>query len=553
LPRVIFFRRRCVFSAMTANEPPSRPEPLTALPHDEESHEAIWSSMATVTIRDCAAGGLGAAAQQGPVVIGSMASRAERLRAAGLEGEESDSSESTSDASDESERLEVLIGSHPNAQDTAPSTRAPSSLDEDVGVMLQDLVGRAGGADVLRGEERLPSLEDERRRLADIRTRQQAVRDIAARYTHTPAHVSRDIVGSSQRARPKEVIGCRLLPHSGEGGGAERTAAVCEANDAIDVTTFTSLDVPLKVDCREAETESRLKAEGAKYLAVAGSSKDEGHQHHQMEESCEPDGEEFANPKAEGQTTSDPCQNEPTTEAANALTGAVLGSGDDACTAGTGDAAQRARPWVPAHRLVMGPSARPGAAAASFLLGRLGERLREHGDATRLRADTPADAPNGANVTPAALPAPVAVANSSAVAAGPPTGTEVVLHGLSRPELNGLRAVVLPSTPAIQKGRVAVRTFEDTARRLSVRIENVKMLHDQEAEGQPRESGTPSWRVSEERLRRGRAADESRREELWHQFLAGDDRPVGGDALPPPELYYGRRDAQGEHADGSSS
>merc|ERR1712100_681098 len=50
---------------------------------------------------------------------------------------------------------------------------------------------------------------------------------------------------------------------------------------------------------------------------------------------------------------------------------------------------------------------------------------------------------------------------------------------------------------------------------------------------------THAWAVSEEKLRLGRLAEESRKQTLWHQFLAGDDRPVGNDVLPPPEMYYG--------------
>ena len=42
---------------------------------------------------------------------------------------------------------------------------------------------------------------------------------------------------------------------------------------------------------------------------------------------------------------------------------------------------------------------------------------------------------------------------------------------------------------------------------------------------------------SEERLRAGLAEETIRREELWLRFLAGDDGPVGGESLPPPDLF----------------
>jgi len=44
--------------------------------------------------------------------------------------------------------------------------------------------------------------------------------------------------------------------------------------------------------------------------------------------------------------------------------------------------------------------------------------------------------------------------------------------------------------------------------------------------------------VDPTKLEAGREKEKLRMEELWQQFLAGDDQPVGGD-LPPPDLYYG--------------
>jgi len=45
--------------------------------------------------------------------------------------------------------------------------------------------------------------------------------------------------------------------------------------------------------------------------------------------------------------------------------------------------------------------------------------------------------------------------------------------------------------------------------------------------------------VDDEKLRAATESEEKSREEMWHSFLAGDDRPVGCDGLPPPEAYYG--------------
>lgn len=45
--------------------------------------------------------------------------------------------------------------------------------------------------------------------------------------------------------------------------------------------------------------------------------------------------------------------------------------------------------------------------------------------------------------------------------------------------------------------------------------------------------------ISPERYRAGLEREEEIRRENWFNFLAGDDMPVGSDALPPPEAFYG--------------
>lgn len=53
-------------------------------------------------------------------------------------------------------------------------------------------------------------------------------------------------------------------------------------------------------------------------------------------------------------------------------------------------------------------------------------------------------------------------------------------------------------------------------------------------------SGRRPVAVDEEKLRASRELEEKHREEMWKSFLSGDDRPVGSDELPPPELYHGQ-------------
>jgi len=51
----------------------------------------------------------------------------------------------------------------------------------------------------------------------------------------------------------------------------------------------------------------------------------------------------------------------------------------------------------------------------------------------------------------------------------------------------------------------------------------------------------PTWTIlnlDSKKLKAGKEQEAKRSEELWHQFLAGDDMPVGSDALPTPEQYF---------------
>lgn len=46
--------------------------------------------------------------------------------------------------------------------------------------------------------------------------------------------------------------------------------------------------------------------------------------------------------------------------------------------------------------------------------------------------------------------------------------------------------------------------------------------------------------VDEAKLRASTELEAGLKEEMWQSFLAGDDAPVGGDGLPPPEMYFGK-------------
>jgi len=47
-----------------------------------------------------------------------------------------------------------------------------------------------------------------------------------------------------------------------------------------------------------------------------------------------------------------------------------------------------------------------------------------------------------------------------------------------------------------------------------------------------------------EKIAAGIAAEAAHQEKSWHAFLAGDDRPVGSDLLPPPGVYYAPEESE---------
>merc|ERR1712194_253296 len=144
-------------------------------------------------------------------------------------------------------------------------------------------------------------------------------------------------------------------------------------------------------------------------------------------------------------------------------------------------------------------------------------------------------------------------------------GDLVILQNLAKVELNGQEARVLKRTAAVKPDRVPVKIVS-TGQGLSVLPENLRKqeLCEQSAGSPPAanesegnsgllEKATasdltslpdvktqlpaPVAAYSEEKMTAGLAADKATTAQLWQAFLAGDDKPVGGVMIPPPEAF----------------
>lgn len=222
-------------------------------------------------------------------------------------------------------------------------------------------------------------------------------------------------------------------------------------------------------------------------------------------------------------------------------------------------------PWTPATRSAFGPVSLPDKAMGAGALQRLAERFREQAfkEAEALRA------PALSAIEQATQSAEYAAATSADIIKFA-INDIVVLNGLSRTELNGQRARVVPTTCSVEAERVGVQ-LESSGQRLAVKSANLELMHAASGSAiggagaaseaaaaltSPDDASAPSpdpltvptplvnvWPYSVEKVSAGLRSDELHRTELWHSFLAGDDRPVGGDDLPPPELYSSACDA----------
>eukprot|EP00927_Polykrikos_kofoidii_P061751 TRINITY_DN56586_c0_g1_i1.p1 TRINITY_DN56586_c0_g1~~TRINITY_DN56586_c0_g1_i1.p1 ORF type:complete len:641 (-),score=125.95 TRINITY_DN56586_c0_g1_i1:275-2197(-) len=600
-----------VFSSANASSAisafPSTSEISAEMPVDEEeSHEAIWAAMETTVVRDCSTTHRSGSNQvQAGTPTSPPTAGVSGPCGVVLQDHPSSSSSSSSTSSDDAASFvdaRSLQGEHDGGERVADhdlaSTRAPSPLEDEEHLTMNDLFGDAVGANAGGGRDDddmiLPTLEEEQRRLADVVARREAVRAIAARYTPvlrpTNTIASQPEVG----ARPKEVLVLRSshndgllglgasadLSASSQASGARFMAVDTAASvDQIDESAFTCLDALSAADVDGASSTYKTPPSGvsSKYIASADAGDVHGEDEIHTTEGQENESAvvieappSFAESNVSGvgeqaavaETFSDGHKTQPVETSAASTT-------DDPLAFAPGP--RRADPpWAPAPGSAMGPRVRPQASETSSLLNRLAAGLRGAGacpvastgncDATN--ASKPEGGTSGKGSTLAGDQASTKSISFATASAGRRAaedamsaaklfpGSEVLLKGLSRQELNGKRAIVQPVNSKVQAGRVPVRLQEtDSPQSLSIKIENVELVglnarEEATALQAAKESAggiagaSRPWPVSEECLRQGRLAEVSRQEDLWKNFLAGDDAPVGSDTLPPPEIYY---------------
>mmetsp|Transcript_85077 Transcript_85077/g.150437 ORF Transcript_85077/g.150437 Transcript_85077/m.150437 type:complete len:419 (-) Transcript_85077:66-1322(-) len=174
-----------------------------------------------------------------------------------------------------------------------------------------------------------------------------------------------------------------------------------------------------------------------------------------------------------------------------------------------------------ASRPVFGPPARPGKKEVADVLGQLRHGLRQlrAGDSEVERKATSSEP------TKAALKPEEAQVSDASVMSSPSKETS----------LGSLAQVAEAKRPPAEKPGQQSKKDEQSA-------SEQKLACSQDGTPGAEEMGLQP--VDAEKFRAGLASDALKREELWQQFLACNDSPVGGDMLPSPEDFYRRRAAE---------
>jgi len=456
----------------------------------EESHEAIWTSMSAVIV---GGGTWGAAKPKQSVVEDSSDSECEsgpaedtrpegraatRRRRRPGRASDSDGSTSDSDSSAPCRVVDVAKGSVA-AEDgiTLADLLGGASLDmEELSSQPSAAIGVFAGDE---GHMRLPSVERAQKQLQEIILRRSTINAISAKYS--PAS------GVSRRSEKKDII-----PH----GPLRYPPAPPVMSKIVEAT------------CSHEDAGAALRS---------------------------PPGSPVAAPLSkEGP------------EAAESLRRV-----DRRLPDGAGPRSGR----------VYGPSARPDQAQVADVLRQLGAGLSGLGTRPKvLQGAVECSDPERVSVFAAASrrssasePAPTQadIANTLA-GTGPARCTSTV-----NPSLDDFVSIVDVSDQGLAGARSA--WGEDSAAPVAcgaadvpvVGVASRYLVGDGDArevgscEGFRSRSATPYdghpqvWPIDKEKFQAGRKREELRREELWLEFLAGNDDPVGGDLLPSPDSYHG--------------
>jgi len=439
----------------------------------------IWASMTTITVRDC------------PQRVASME----------VEGCFHDNSDSESSGSSETSENEELIPEGLTLVPSCASTGQGLEDDDASGLTLTDLLGPAAQADAAELDptvfadgladgtsERHAALENltvenEQRFLEELEKRRQNIRDIAARYSGAQSPGS---------LRPREVVSQLLHPSVLGGVGhpeieaeeakcdvecSEITECFQESAESERTLLESSFDIFTKpLDVPGPREPLSIPREGAKYLVS----------------------DEFPAP----QTV--PTRARVAENSAKPTSGKV----SPVSLAGAGPS----HPPPPQVR-ACGPAAMPASSEVSSLMSQLRGRFQDIG---LVRGEVEAftgswrvasekaehqTEQGGLIATERAAPATAHQASSTKE-----------LQFRPSPTAKSVDSECLAGTPVVPSDAGAVQNPK-------TQTPNEPLPH------------------SEERLRAGLAEETIRREELWLRFLAGDDGPVGGESLPPPDLF----------------
>lgn len=568
----------------------------SGLPSDDtqESHEAIWAAMPTVIIRDCEPNSQAAPPSQAWVHVNDQTP--------GRSLVDIDDSSSSSDGSSDSETISSGPAGGGAAPDSTASTGGPpldSAEGDDEALTLHDLLGVSNEADA-----DLPTVEEERLRLEDLARRRQAVQAITARYTSevrpTPQSRPREIMRSLSSA-----IG--LTSNGWEIGGVSTAPLVATVTQLATVesaptTTRVNEDV---ISVPQITLADDRQPEEVHFTALETLDDVDGDAEVDVRVACIGDGfprggARYIVDETQGLHSSVTTVHESCGEVDSKLQQEDRQADADVQAKAVSKHNKSRRPWDPAARPMMGPAAPHNPAQASAMLERLGERFRESGLARTASSVT--NTTDIINILGARLGelddhiGTAAATNSSCSReshrpdAKFKVGENVVLVGLSAADLNGQLGTVIRASGKTNPGRLPVQ-LSSSGKKILVKEENLEAPQTtelvlgrsvmtesrfgsqaeqtenrasggrdasdvdarhttpapEEAPGQRDEavqgSFRPAWPFSQEKMLVGRDSDARLQEELWIQFLAGDDQPVGGDGLPPPELYY--RSARG--------
>eukprot|EP00440_Ansanella_granifera_P032869 gb/GFBE01035660.1/.p1 GENE.gb/GFBE01035660.1/~~gb/GFBE01035660.1/.p1 ORF type:complete len:495 (+),score=85.20 gb/GFBE01035660.1/:1-1485(+) len=196
---------------------------------------------------------------------------------------------------------------------------------------------------------------------------------------------------------------------------------------------------------------------------------------------------------------------------------------------------------------VFGPPARPSKTDMMDALGKLRNTLgqfKANGGAT---LDSSKDASGHAldasrsGTAQKGATAPESVSSASPVSASDPNQAPAAAAAAAAEGVGATHG----ATPEVELGpestsdraRVESKQSEEGPRPQSSAVDRIlsRLTRDGVLDGLDAEGSQP---VNMSKLRAAMTNEPARREELWQQFLACDDAPVGGDFLPSPEDFY---------------